>query len=166
MTLSTNTDIPIRNGFLLSNYQIYDNDTYSTKRGIVVDAISNTVIRHQFTKGSLFNTNDIVNSFKEDGFAFTPTLNSAVSHTSTFSNDITIGNPNYGSNERNTNLQPTFTSKTSTSTLNDSFSFSNKTVGSIQSIKVTAGDGYNSTPTLSVKTNSNYQQINQNVHDF
>ncbi len=167
MTLSTNTDIPIRNGFLLSNYQIYDNDTYSTKRGIVVDAISNTVIRYALTKGSLFNTNDIVNAFKEDGFAFTPTLNSAVSHTSTaFSNDITIGNPNYGSNGANTNFAPTFTSKTSTSTLNDSFSFSNKTVGSIQSIKVTRfGDGYNSTPTLSVKTNSNYQQINQNVHD-
>ena len=165
MTLATETDIPIRNGFLLSNYSIYDNDTYSTKRGVVVDAISNTVLRYASTLGGTFLSTDIVTAFRDDGFAFSPTLNSAVTTSSTaFSNDITIGNPNYATNGANTNHVAIFSNKTSTSSLSSAFNFSNKTVGTIDKINVTRfGDGYGSTPSVSVKTNSNYQQINENV---
>ena len=167
MTLSTNTDIPIRDGFLLSNYHIYDNATYSTKRGVVVKAISNTIIRYASTLGDTFTTSDIVNAFRDDGFAFSPTLNTAVSHTSTaFTNDITIGNGDYGSNSANTNHVPIFTNRTSSTFLNSAFNFSNKTVGTINTINVTRfGDGYDGTPTVSVKTNNYYQENNDNIQN-
>ena len=165
MTLSTETDIPIRDGFLLSNYSEYDNDTYSTKRGIVVDAISTTKLRYALTRGDLFNLNDVVTAFRDDGFAFTPTLNSSVTFTSSaFSNDVPI-NGDYSGNSADNDFTPIFTNKTSTSTLQESLTFSNKTVGTIDTINVTRfGDGYSQTPTLSVKTNSEYQQINENIH--
>ena len=165
MTLSTETDIPIRDGFLLSNYTEYDNDTYSTKRGIVVDAISTTKLRYALTRGDLFNLNDVVTAFRDDGFAFTPTLNSSVTFTSSaFSNDVPI-NGDYAGNSADNDFTPIFTNKTSTSTLQESLTFSNKTVGTIDTINVTRfGDGYSQTPTLSIKTNSDYQQINENIH--
>ena len=165
MTLSSETDIPIREEFLLSNYFIQNNATQSTKRGVVVEVLSNTVIRYASTANSssdtslAFTTDDTVYAFRRDGFAFTPTLISEIESDHPYTNSVAI-NGDYGGISANVGHTPTFLSNTNTSTL-ESLTFSDVTVGKIETIEIMDyGKGYQATPTLSIDTNFNYIETN------
>ena len=165
MTLSSETDIPIREEFLLSNYFIQNNATQSTKRGVVVEVLSNTVIRYASTANSssdtslAFTTDDTVYAFRRDGFAFTPTLISEIESDHPYTNSVAI-NGDYGGISANVGHTPTFLSNTNTSTL-ESLTFSDVTVGKIETIEIMDyGKGYQATPTLTIDTNFNYIETN------
>ena len=165
MTLSSETDIPIREEFLLSNYFIQNNASQSTKRGVVVEVLSNTVIRYAPTANSsadtslAFTSDDTVYAFRRDGFAFTPTLISEIESDHPYTNSVAI-NGDYGGISANVGHTATFLSNTNTSTL-ESLTFSDVTVGKIETIEIMDyGKGYQSTPTLSIDTNFNYIETN------
>jgi len=165
MTLSSETDIPIREEFLLSNYFIQNNASQSTKRGVVVEVLSNTVIRYAPTANSsadtslAFTSDDTVYAFRRDGFAFTPTLISEIESDHPYTNSVAI-NGDYGGISANVGHTAIFLSNTNTSTL-ESLTFSDVTVGKIETIEIMDyGKGYQSTPTLSIDTNFNYIETN------
>ncbi len=188
--LSTNTDIPIRPGFLISNYTVYG-DALSTKKGLVIDVYSNTNFRYTSTEGSPFIDGDPLYAFNENGEAYYPHLVSGVSGDSIlYSNDITIDVPDFSQTSANTNFEGSFTQNREVLSTNDSdsiisesgdylitesfrdpininstldnFSFIDKTFGEIDEIAITDfGKEYNKAPTLSIKTNSHNQEVNQ-----
>lgn len=188
--LATSTDIPIRPGFLISNYSVY-NDALSTKKGIIIDVYSNTNFRYTSTEGSLFTNGDPLYAFNEDGEAYYPHLVSEVSSDSIlYSNDITIDASDFSQTSANTNFEGSFTQNREVLLTNDgdsiisesgdylitesfrdpininstldNFSFIDKTFGEIDEITITDfGRKYNKAPTLSIKTNSHNQEVNQ-----
>lgn len=189
ITLSTETDIPIRKGFLLSNHSVY-NHASSTKRGVVLEAFSNTVFRYSVLDGIPFTTTDTLNAFREDEFAYTPHLSSGVESNFEYSNDVYINQSNYNDNSSNTSYSGIFGQRlenfttenpsnlitedgdqliselfrpitNSSTSLSGILDYSDKTIGQIGTIEITDfGRLYKGTPTVSVKVNEDFQEVN------
>tara|TARA_B100000131_G_scaffold218176_1_gene209694 strand:- start:215 stop:3793 length:3579 start_codon:yes stop_codon:yes gene_type:complete len=193
--LETNTDIPIREGFLISNYSVYE-DALSTKKGIVIDVYSNTNFRYTSTEGSLFTNGDTLYAYNDQGQAYYPHLVSEVSGPSIpYTNDITLDSPDFSQTSANTNFEGSFTQNRESiltesndsiisesgdhiisekfrdpininSTL-DNFSFYDKTFGEISEIEILSfGKNYTGIPTASIKTNSNLKELNDHSENF
>lgn len=190
ITLSTETDIPLRKGFLLSNHKIYDDELNSTKRGLVLETFSNTVFRYSLTEGIPFVTTDTIYAFREDEFAYTPHLSAEVESTFEYSHDVVIGQENYNTNSANTSYSGIFGQRlenfttenpsnlitedgdqliselfrpiTSSSTsLSGILDYSDKTIGQIGTIEITDyGRLYKGKPTATIKVNEDFQEVN------